>query len=91
VTKRLWRFNSRPRLSELRDALGCRDRPSLEMHLEAEMNSTLRHTRRPGSIQVGDENCSQNRASLEMQLEPEIEYAQGCTGGCNQASLEINL
>jgi len=33
----VWRCNWRPRLSELRDALGGHDRASLEMHLEAEI------------------------------------------------------
>jgi hypothetical protein len=34
----VWRYNWRPRLSELRDTLGGRDRVSLEMHLEAEID-----------------------------------------------------
>jgi hypothetical protein len=34
VIERVWRCNPRPRLSELGDALGSRDRVSLEMHLE---------------------------------------------------------
>jgi len=37
VIERVWRCNWRPRLSELRDTLGGRDRASLEMHLEAEI------------------------------------------------------
>jgi len=37
VIEGVWRCNWRPRLSELRDALGGRDRVSLEMHLEAEI------------------------------------------------------
>jgi len=37
VIERGWRCNWRPRLSELRDALGGRDRASLDMHLEAEI------------------------------------------------------
>jgi hypothetical protein len=35
MIERVWRFTWRPRLSELRDALGGRDRSSLEMHWEA--------------------------------------------------------
>jgi len=35
VIERVWRGNWRPRLSELRDALGGQDRASLEMHFEA--------------------------------------------------------
>jgi len=33
VIERVWRCHWRPRLSELRDALGGRDRASLGMHL----------------------------------------------------------
>ena len=35
VIERVWRCTCRMRLSELRDALGGRDRASFEMHLEA--------------------------------------------------------
>jgi len=37
VIERVWRCNWRSRLSKLTDALGGRDRVSLEMHLEAEV------------------------------------------------------
>jgi len=37
VIERVWRCTWRSRLSALRDALGGRDRASLEMHLEAEV------------------------------------------------------
>ena len=37
VIDRVWRHNWRPKLSELRDALGGRDQGSLDMHLETEM------------------------------------------------------
>jgi len=37
VIERGWRCNWIPRLSELRDALGCHDRASLDMHVEAEI------------------------------------------------------
>jgi hypothetical protein len=37
VIERVWRFTWRLRSSELRDALGGRDRSSLEMHWEAEV------------------------------------------------------
>jgi hypothetical protein len=33
VIERVWRYNWRPRSSELRAALGGRDQASLEMHL----------------------------------------------------------
>ena len=35
VIDRVWRWTGRPRLSELRDALGGRDRARLAMQLEA--------------------------------------------------------
>jgi len=38
MIERVWRCNWRLRLSELRDTLGGRDRASLEMHMEAEIN-----------------------------------------------------
>ena len=43
VFEQVWRCTWRPRLSELRDALGGRNQASLEMHLEAEikLNSEL--------------------------------------------------
>jgi len=37
VIERVWRCTWRPRSSELRAALGGRDRASLEMHLQAMM------------------------------------------------------
>jgi hypothetical protein len=37
VIERVWRYTWRPRSSELRAALGGRDRASLEIHLEAEI------------------------------------------------------
>jgi len=37
MIERVWRCNWRSRLSELRDALGGRDRVSLEMYLEAKV------------------------------------------------------
>jgi len=36
MIKRVWRYNWRPRLRELRDRLGACDRAGLEMHLETE-------------------------------------------------------
>jgi hypothetical protein len=41
MIERVWRCNWRPRLSQLRDALGGRDRVSLEMHWEAVINASL--------------------------------------------------
>ena len=37
VIERVWRSNWRQRLRDLSDAVGRRDRASLEMHLEAEV------------------------------------------------------
>jgi len=44
VIKRIWRCNWRQRLTELRDALGGRDRACLDMQLEAEIEWTQRCT-----------------------------------------------
>jgi hypothetical protein len=55
VIERVWRCNSRPRLSELRDALGGRDWASLEMHLQARMMRDWRSTFREGNwLGAGD-------------------------------------
>jgi len=43
----VWRCTWRPRSSELRDALGGRDRSSLEMHWEAVIERVWRCTGRP--------------------------------------------
>jgi len=67
VIKRVWRCFWTPRSSELRDALGCRDRASLEMHLETEIEWTQRCIR------------GRDRASLEKHLETEIEWTQRWT------------
>jgi hypothetical protein len=45
--KRVWRCNWRPRLSELRDALRGRDRASLVMRLETEIELTQRYIPKP--------------------------------------------
>ena len=37
VTEQVWRCTWKPRWSELRDALTGRDRASLDMHLEADI------------------------------------------------------
>jgi len=60
-----WRLRS----SELRDALGGRDRASLEMHLEAMIVRTCR----PESSESGDTLGGRDRASLEIHLEAVIE------------------
>jgi len=50
VIRQNWRYTWRECSSELRDALGDRDRASLEMHLEA----ILMRTWRPSSSEFGD-------------------------------------
>jgi len=69
----VWRCTWRPRSSELRDALGGRDRSSLEMHWEAEIERVWGCTWRPRSSELRDALRGRDRASFEMQLEIEIE------------------
>jgi len=47
VIERVWRCTWRPRLSELRDSLGGRDRVSLEMQFEVVIKRVWRCTFRP--------------------------------------------
>jgi hypothetical protein len=54
VIERVWRFNWRPRSSELRAALRRHDRSSLEMHLEAVIDQVWRCTGRPRSSEPRD-------------------------------------
>jgi len=54
VIERVWRSTWRPRWSELRDALGGRDRARLNMHLEAEIEWTQRCTLRLWPSEFGD-------------------------------------
>jgi len=63
------RCSWRRRSSELRDALGGRDRASLEMHLEAMIVGTCR----PKSKESGDTLGGHDQASLETHLEAVIE------------------
>jgi hypothetical protein len=79
VIKLVWRCTWRPRSSELRDALGGRDRWSLEMHWEAAIERVWRCTWRPRSREFGDALGSRDRASLEMHLEAEVERVWRCT------------
>jgi len=61
VIERVWRYTCRLRSSELRDALGERDRANLEMHLKTERSSEFRDS-------LG--GC--DRVNSEMHLEAEI-------------------
>jgi hypothetical protein len=63
-------------LSELRDALGGRDRRdrvSLEMDFEAVIERVWRCNWRPRLSELRDALRGRDRASLEMHLEAEIE------------------
>ena len=71
-----WRLWS----SDLRDALGGRDRVSSEIHSEAIIQRVWRCTWRPRFTDLRDALWGHDRASLEMQLESEIEWTQRCTG-----------
>jgi len=73
VIERLWRFTGRLRSSEFGDALGGRDRSTLEMHWEAEMKWTQRCTWRPWSSEFGDALGGRDGVNLEMHLEAVID------------------
>jgi len=64
------------RLSDVRDALGGRDRASLEMQLEIEIEWTQRCTGRPWSSEFGDRDW----VNSEMHLKAVIERVWRCTG-----------
>jgi hypothetical protein len=69
VIERVWRCTWSPRLSELRAALGGRDRLNSEMHLEAGIERVWRCTWRLGSIKLRDALGGRDRARLEEYLE----------------------
>jgi len=60
-------------LSELSDALGGRDRVSLEMHLEAVIERVWGCTGRLRSSELRAALGGRDRVSLEMHLEAEME------------------
>ena len=80
----VWRCTWRLRSSELRDALGGRDRSSLEMHWEAEVEGTLRCTWRPRSSELRDALSGYDLARLNEYLE-----AVDLEGGATAAGLSI--
>ena len=94
-----WRCRS----SELRDTLQGRDRASLEMQLEPEIEWTERWTWRPWLSQFGDALWGSDQASLEMHCEVLIEGVWRCNWrlrlselrdslvGRDRASLDIHL
>jgi len=88
VIEWVWRCTWRPKSSELRDALGGRDRASSEMHVEARVSTKI-YPPRPCSSEFGDPLERWDRASLEMHLPAIIEWDwRGTFGGgwfgCNQ-------
>jgi len=82
--------------SLLKDLLGVCDRVSLEMHLEAGIESIWRYTRSPWSSGLRDELRDHHRASLKIHLEAVIKLVWRCTcrpwwsefGGRDRVSLE---
>jgi len=78
-----WRAGS----SELRDALGGRDRASLEMHFEAVIVRVWKCTLRPWSSKVGDAIGDRDWVNSEMHWEAVIERVWTCT--CSKWSSEI--
>ena len=68
-----------PPLSLLEDVLGGRDWASLEMHLEAVIESIWRYTWRLRSSELRDGLEGRDWASIEIHLEAEIEWTQRCT------------
>jgi len=66
VIEPVWRCTWRLRSTEPRDALGGRDRASLEMHLETEIDSTLRCTWNPGLIEFGDALRDQDQVNTGL-------------------------
>jgi len=88
LIERVWRCNWRPRLSELRDALGGRHWASLEMQLEAEVEWTQRCTFRPWSSEFGDAIGDSDGVNSEINSEAVIERV--CRYTCSrQWSSEI--
>jgi len=89
--------------SILNDVLGGHGRPSLEMHLETEIEWTQRCTFRPGSSEFRDAFGDRDRVNSNMQFEAGIERVWRCMwrprmcelrdalGGCDRASLEMHL
>jgi len=68
-------YSTKARSNKLREALGGRDRASLEMHLEARIEQVWRCTWRPWSCWL----AARNHASLEIHLEAVIERVWRCS------------
>jgi hypothetical protein len=72
---RVWRYTLRMTSSEFEDALGGRDRATLEMNLEAVIVPVWRYTWRPSWCELG----GRNRVRLEIRLDAVIERDSRCT------------
>jgi len=79
MIEQVWRCNWRSRLSQLRDALGCHNRASLDMNSEAVIERVWKGNWRPRSSDLEDTLRGRNWASLEMHLEAMIKWTQRCT------------
>ena len=89
--------------SLLNDIFGGRDRSKLEMHMQAEMESTPGCTGRPWSSEVGDALGDRDWVNSQIHLEAVIERVWTCTWrpgsselrdalwDCDRASLEMHL
>jgi len=73
VIERVERCTWRPRSSELRDALGCRDKVSSEMRWEAVIERGWRCNWRPSLSELRDALGGREWARLEMHLQAMIE------------------
>jgi len=71
--------------------LGGRDRASLVMHLEAEMEWTQRCTWRPWSSECGHTLGGRDRVHSEMHVEAVIEWVWRCTGRPRSSELRDAL
>jgi len=69
VIERVWRCIWRPRLSDLRDALGGSDGASLEMRWEAVFDRVWRCTLGPWSSEIGDAIWDCDWVNSEMHSE----------------------
>ena len=83
-----WRWQS----SELRDTLRGRDRASLDMELETEIEWTQRCTLRPWSSEVGDAIGDRDWVNSEMHSElRSSEFSDALAAGYDRGSLEESL
>ena len=103
VIELVWRCTWRPRTSELREALGGRERSSLEMHWEAVIERVLTCTWRPRWSQLTHALGGRDRVNSEMRLAAVIKRVWTCPwrpwvsnfghalGGHDWASLDMHL